>query len=111
MHDITEGGVLGALWEIAEGSGVGFKIYKENLPLTNITKKLCARFSIDPLRFISSGSMIITCKRGMDLVEKLKSEDINATIIGNIITTGKLLVENGEEKEILPPGKDELFKL
>lgn len=39
MHDITEGGLLGALWEVAEGSKVGFTIYKNLLPISNITKK------------------------------------------------------------------------
>ena len=26
MHDVTEGGIFGALWEMAEASGVGLEI-------------------------------------------------------------------------------------
>jgi hydrogenase expression/formation protein HypE len=111
MHDITEGGILGALWEVAEGSGVGFRLYKDKLPITNITKKLCKEFSIDPLRFISSGSMLITCKRGIELVKILKDNGIDACIVGNIIEKDKVLVENNQEEKVVPQEKDELFKL
>lgn len=111
MHDITEGGILGAIWEVAESGGVGFRLYKERLPISTITQKLCEKFSIDPLRFISSGSMLITCKNGDELVKRLKSQGIDACIVGTIIEGNKILIENNEEMEIFPPEKDELFKL
>ncbi|MCY6369714.1 AIR synthase family protein [Clostridium ganghwense] len=111
MHDITEGGVLGALWEVAEGSSVGFKIYKEKLPVSYITKKICELFSIDPLRFISSGSMLITCSNGKKLVEKLKENGIEASIVGNITNKDRVIVEENEESIVSPPERDELFKI
>ncbi|QGU94227.1 AIR synthase [Clostridium bovifaecis] len=111
MHDITEGGLLGALWEVAEGSKVGFTIYNEKLPISDITRRLCKLFSIDPLRFISSGSMLITCKNGIELVKRLKGNGIDATVIGNITKQNKVLIENNEEKLVYPPESDELFKL
>ncbi len=111
MHDITEGGVLGALWELSKASNVGFKVYYEKMPVTNITKKLCEKFQIDPLKFISSGSMLITCKNGDKLVSKLKECGIHSTVIGKITKTKGILELNGEENEIQPPEADELFKL
>ncbi len=111
MHDITEGGVLGALWEISEGSKVGFRIHKDKLPINNITEKLCRGFSIDPLRFISSGSMLITCKNGADLVEELRKSNIDACIIGNITKKDRVLIENNNEKKVIPQERDELFNL
>ncbi|PRR70993.1 AIR synthase family protein [Clostridium thermopalmarium] len=111
MHDITEGGLLGALWEVAEGSKVGFTIYKNLLPISNITKKICELFSIDPLRFISSGSMLITCKNGSDLVKRLKENGVDAVVIGEITEEGKVLVEKDEKKLVYPPESDELFKV
>ncbi|NMM63240.1 AIR synthase [Clostridium sp. P21] len=111
MHDITEGGVLGALWEVARASKLGFKVYKENMPISYITKKICKEYSIDPLRFISSGSMLITTKNGDKLLDILKSHDIEATIIGKIVKENGILVEEGIEKEVLPPQRDELFVL
>ena len=33
MHDVTEGGIFGALWEMAEASGVGLEIeFKKRFP-------------------------------------------------------------------------------
>jgi hydrogenase expression/formation protein HypE len=111
MHDITEGGVLGALWEMAEASGVGFKVYKEKMPVSSVTEKICSRLSLDALRFISSGSMLITTKNGEGLVERLKRNGIIANVIGNITRNKGILVENGIEEEVQPPERDELFTI
>lgn len=111
MHDITEGGVLGALWEMAEASGVGFKVNNEKMPVSTVTSKICSKLHLDPLRFISSGSMLITTKNGAELVKKLKSIGINASLIGNITMNKGILSENNVEKEVLPPERDELFTI
>jgi hydrogenase expression/formation protein HypE len=109
MHDITEGGVLGALWEMAEASEVGFKVYKDKMPINNISKKICSKFDIDPLKFISSGSMLITTKNGKELTEKLKENGINASIIGYITKGNGIMESNGVKEAVAPPKRDELF--
>lgn len=111
MHDITEGGALGALWEMAKASNVGFKVYKEKMPISNITKKLCDEFGIDPLKFISSGSMVITAENGEELVKKMAESGIEATIIGCITEEKGILVDKQIEIEVAPPERDELFKI
>lgn len=111
MHDITEGGALGALWEMAKASNVGFKVYKEKMPISNITKKLCDEFGIDPLKFISSGSMVITTENGEELVKKMAESGIEATIIGCITKEKGILVDKQIEIEVAPPERDELFKI
>lgn len=111
MHDITEGGVLGALWEIAEAGKIGFKVYKDAMPISELSKKVCNYFNIDPLRLISSGSMVIICSDGKKLIGKLKEEGINAAIIGKITDSKGIVVENGSEEEVMPPDRDELFKI
>lgn len=111
MHDITEGGVLGALWEVAKASNLGFRVYKEKMPISHITEKICKKYSIDPLRLISSGSMLITTKNGDKLIEVLKEQGIEASIIGKIVKQKGVLIEGNIEKEVLPPERDELFVL
>ena len=59
MHDITEGGVLGAVWEGAVAVNKGIKIYEELIPMKEVTKEISAILNIDPYRLISSGSMLI----------------------------------------------------
>lgn len=111
MHDITEGGVLGALWEVSNASGCGFKVNYDYMPISEVTKRVCEEFNIDPLRFISSGSMLITCEEGNKLVALLKENNIEAIVIGNITKGKNTIVKNGVEEEVEPPGSDELFKI
>lgn len=109
MHDITEGGVLGAVWEVAEASKKGFVIFEDKLPITPVTRKICKTFGINPLKLISSGSMLITCKNGERLAEILKGEGIKATIIGKITNDGGKVCADGKDYEVEPPERDELF--
>ncbi|WP_010234490.1 AIR synthase family protein [Clostridium arbusti] len=111
MHDITEGGVLGALWEVSSASGCGFRVNYNAMPISEVTKKVCSEFKIDPLRFISSGSMLITCRDGNKVINKLKENNIQATIIGNITNEKSIIVKDDMEEEVIPPGSDELFKI
>lgn len=111
MHDITEGGLLGGLFEVAMASNKGFKIYKDKIPMLDITKKVCEEFKIDPLRLIASGSMLITSKDGEALIKKLKEKGINASIIGKICTKGWILVDECNEITVQAPKRDELFNI
>ena len=111
MHDITEGGLLGALYEMADASGVGFKIYKNKIPVSKVTRKICAGLGIDELRFISSGSMLIATKRGDILKNILSENNISSEIIGKITESGKILEDNGSEIKVEPPHSDELYKI
>ena len=110
MHDVTEGGIFGACHEVAECSGVGITVYKEKIPLLEVTKKICSYCDIDPYRLISSGSMLITIKDGEKLVQALAEKGIKAAIIGKITEGEKLIWENGITKPLLPPQTDELYK-
>ncbi|AJA47443.1 putative hydrogenase expression/formation protein [Clostridium pasteurianum DSM 525 = ATCC 6013] len=111
MHDITEGGVLGALWEVSKASNCGFKICYDFMPISEVTRKVCKKFNIDPLRFISSGSMLVTCKDGNKLVDLLKKNNIESVIIGNITEDKNIIIKDGKEEEVDPPDSDELFKI
>lgn len=111
MHDITEGGLLGALWEVASAAGVGFKIYSERIPLSSVTRKVAQKFNIDPLRFIASGSMLICCKNGDELVNVLKKEGIPSVVIGKITKEKGIIINGKEQNEVEMPKCDELFKI
>lgn len=111
MHDITEGGLLGGLFEVAMASNKGFKIYKDKIPMLDITKKVCKEFQIDPLRLISSGSMLITTENGEQLIKKLNERGIEASIIGTIYENGGILVDDNKEINVEPPKRDELFNI
>lgn len=113
MHDITEGGILGALWELKEASGIGFLIDYEKIPIRDITTKLSKHFNVDPLKFISSGSMIITVNKenSEKTIEILKENNIKGTIIGEIKEKGAFMLKNNLKEAIKPPSRDEIYKL
>lgn len=110
MHDITEGGVLGALWEVTEASNKGFIVHMDKMPIKASSKKLCKLLEIDPLRLVSSGSMLITTNKGEELLKGLRAQGIKCEIIGKITENKKILIENGKEIQVTPPERDELFK-
>lgn len=111
MHDVTEGGVLGALYEMAEASGVGVTVWEEAIPLRPETKAICDELALDPLRLISSGAMLICCPDGLRVIEALRAEDIPAALIGEVTAGGRYVVsKNGERREIEPPESDELWR-
>ncbi len=112
MHDVTEGGIFGALWEVAEASKVGLKIDLKSIPVRQETIEICEVFGINPYQLISSGSMLMTAPNGHSLAEKLKEAGINAAVIGRV-TEGKdrLLINGDETRYLEPPKADELYKI
>lgn len=108
MHDITEGGVLGAIWELHEASGVGVTIDRSSIPIHPVTLKLCSLYRIDPLRLISSGSMLITCQNGDEMIDGLRRIGVDATIIGHASGDGVRFLDG---LPIEPPDADEIYKV
>lgn len=112
MHDITEGGVLGAVWEAQKAIKKGVKVYKDLIPMTDITKDLCNILDIDPLRLISSGSMLMIAndEQLKILKKEYKIKDIDLTIIGEVIEEGIYMECAGVIEVIEAPKSDELYK-
>lgn len=112
MHDVTEGGILGAVAEICFSTGVGAVLYEDKMPVAELTARLCRENGVNPLRLISSGSMLVAVRgdetEAREAIEKL---GYAFTRIGEI-TGGKdvvLIKSDGttENVDVLP---DELYK-
>lgn len=114
MHDVTEGGVLGAVYEMAVIADHGVKIYKDRIPVDDVTLKIADKFNINYMRLISSGCMLIVAAEDKkdEIIEKIQAAGINVSDIGVITEKekGLKLVVGDEEEEILPPAGDELYK-
>lgn len=112
MHDVTEGGIFGALWEMAEASGVGLEIDLKKIPVKQETVEICNYFDINPYELISSGSMLIAVDNGYDLVRELEKEGIHSCVVGRTTEGNDRIICNREEKRFLePPKTDELYKV
>jgi thiamin-phosphate kinase len=113
MHDATEGGLLNGIYEIAEASKVGVKIFEEKIPILEEVKIICEYFQIDPLIAISEGTLIITVEEEKvdELIKELKENNIAAWEIGEIIAEERILVKrNGEEIPLKPVKVDPFWK-
>ncbi len=110
MHDVTEGGIFGALWELAESSGVGLEIDLRKIPVKQETIEVCEFFHINPYELISSGCMLMASPDGNTLVRELKKAGIHAAVIGKATAGNDRVLLNEEERRFLePPKPDELF--
>ena len=113
MHDITEGGILGAVWEASFAIEKGVHIHKDLIPIKESTRKISQVLDIDPYKLISSGSMLMIAsdENLEDLDKELTKENIDFTIIGKVVEDGISIEVDGEAKEIESPGSDELYKI
>jgi hydrogenase maturation factor len=113
MHDVTEGGVLGAVAELCKGGETGAVLHENKIPVSDVTRKICARLGLNPYKLLSSGSLLCTVKKPKPLIEELQAAGIEAAVIGKIaakergvIAVGRKGVETPIETE-----PDELNKI
>ena len=112
MHDVTEGGIYGALYELAGASNVGFELLADQVFIRPETKEICQALGIDPLGLISSGTMLITIADGDRLLKALHDKNILGCKIGQINRTGQREVwRNGQRQEFVLPARDELWRI
>lgn len=112
MHDVTEGGIFGAFWEMAEASGVGLEIDLKKIPIRQESVEICEFFGINPYELISSGSMLMAAEDGNLLVRNLNKAGIRAAVVGKAVAGNDRVLVNEEERRFLePPKADELYKI
>jgi hydrogenase maturation factor len=87
MHDATECGVFGGLFEIAQHSQAGMRIYPDEMILQNEVALTCACFGLDPYISISEGTLL-ACARpkfAKIVIQALKDNGIPASISGEVV--------------------------
>jgi hydrogenase maturation factor len=110
MHDATECGVWGGLYEIAQASHKGMVIEKEQVIVQDEVATICDMFGIDPYCSISEGTLLLTCRphRTDRVIELLRREKIPASIVGEVVAEkrGIRLIEGGKERPLEHPRVD-----
>jgi len=110
MHDATECGVWGGLFEVAEASGIGMEIDRDKIIVQDAVDKVCKLFKIDPYSSISEGTLIITCRphKADVVVERLGTAGIPATIVGETVPAegGVTYSVGGKKHELAHPQFD-----
>lgn len=112
MHDITEGGIFGALWEMASGAGVGLEVDLKKIPIRQETVEICEYFGLNPYQLMSSGSILAASDDGYELVRKLEQAGIHAVVVGRTNGENDRILYNGEDVRYLDkPQPDELYRI
>jgi hydrogenase maturation factor len=101
MHDCTEGGLLGAIYELCEASEKGVVVYKDKIEIDEDIKAVCELFKIDPLKSLNEGGLLCCVEKNYaeDLIKELKKEGIKAFEIGEIKdkSYGRWLIEDNKK--------------
>jgi len=114
MHDATECGIWGGLYEVAQAAGLGVKVEQEKIVGMDCVPDICRFFGIDPYASISEGTLIIACKahKADAIVNSLAKKGIASSVIGEFIKPeeGMILVKGGRETELRHPIVDPCWK-
>ena len=111
MHDATECGIFGGLYEIATHSQVGLELDLEKIIFPEVVKKTCGCFGLDPYKSISEGTLLATAKmsKANAIISALETEGIEACVAGKIVEKRKgmrVFSDGGKESELKHPGTD-----
>ena len=114
MHDPTEGGILGGVYEMTKASNLGIRISEKDIPVRRETKEICFFFKIDPLRLVSSGALLVAAKpsSAKKIVENLINQGIMSSVIGEFVQnvdTRVLITKKGKRLNLDEPLTDHLW--
>jgi hydrogenase expression/formation protein HypE len=99
MHDVTRGGLLETLLEIAHLSEVCIEVDASRLPIPPVVASFAQAFEFDPLRMISSGTLATTVPpdRVAEVTGALTRKGVLSTDVGRVTEgVGVHLLRKGE---------------
>ena len=115
MHDVTEGGLVTALHEIAQASALGIALEEGSVPLLPETEETCNALGLDPLGLLGSGALLIVlpAPNAPSLLHDLERAGIDAWEIGQMLPPeeGRVLFSRSGDEVTLPVfARDELAR-
>lgn len=115
MHDPTEGGVLNGLWELAEASNLGIEVDADRIPVAPETGRVCRVLGLDPLRLMSSGSLLVAVDsaKAETVARALKRIPVRVSEVGRLtsVSKGRYVARGPRRLRLEAAPTDELYKL
>ena len=112
MHDVSAGGIYGALREFAENFDVGLEIDLKAIPIRQETVEICEFFHLNPYKLLSTGSLLVAAEDGGVVAAKIRQANGEAAVIGKITDGNDRVLLCGEERRFLETTQtDELYKI
>lgn len=112
VHDLSQGGIFNALWEMADRAGVGLEVDLKKIPIRQETVEICEYFDVNPYYLYSAGALLAGTEHGEALVSALAAQGITAAVIGRATDGKDRVIRNGEECRYLDrPKPDEWYRM
>jgi hydrogenase expression/formation protein HypE len=104
MHDATEGGVLGGLFEVASASGVGMEVDESRFVYPEEVRMVMEYVGMDPLPAIAEGSLIITAKpsSSKEILRRLREAGIEGSVVGKATALPKVRIIRRRDGRVVP---------
>ena len=111
MHDVSEGGIFGALWDMSEYGHTGLDVDIRSISVRQEIIEICELLNVNPYELESMGCLLMTSDNDCDIINILKSCNIEAQVIGKVIKGSQRILHNKDEERFLDlPKQDELYR-
>jgi hydrogenase expression/formation protein HypE len=114
MHDPTEGGLAMGLFELVAPVGLGLQVIRERIPVFPETDSICRALSLDPLKLIASGALLIAVAPDQvaAVLAAIQTTGIPVAVIGEVCPSGGniTIMKNGNIEPLTPAVRDEIAR-
>lgn len=110
LHDVSQGGILTSLWEMAERSGTGLEVDLKKIAVRQETVEISEYVGANPYSMPSAGTLLIGTDNGYGLARELEKQQIKAAVIGKVTDKKERVIRNGEDVRFLDRPKPENFE-
>lgn len=108
-HDVSSGGVFGALWQILSACRLGAEISLSAIPVKQEIIEVSEYFDLNPYMMNGQGSLLLVARDGETLADRFREEGIAAAVIGKTTQSNdRKLIMKDEERFLTPPKGDAL---
>lgn len=112
IRQITEGGILAALWELSKETGKGLNLDIRRMSVLQETIEVCEYYKLNPYQLTSAGSFLMLAEDGRKLTDMMHGNQIPASVIGRLTPGNDKVIHNGGDVRYLDrPAPDEIYKL
>lgn len=105
MHDVAEGGVFGAVWELCERLGAGVELDLKKIPICQETVEICEFFDVNPYQLKGDGALLFLTHDSAAAIKALKDAGISAAVIGRVNESNDRVLINEDETRFLEPNR------
>jgi len=97
VKDVSEGGILGALWEFSQMTHLGLKVDLKSIPIRQESIEITDMLGVNPYQMMSQGSLLLATSNPLDMIDAFEKELIPAVVIGYLTDDNDKIIINGDE--------------